>query len=204
MTKAKSGGKFIVIDGLDGAGITTQVDLLQDFLKLNGLKVFTTKEPTDNVIGGLIRGSLTGVYKLADVSLQFLFSADRDHHLQRIIEPMLSEGVTVISDRYLWSTVAFGSINLDRKWLLEMQKYFRKPDLTIFLKVSVKECLRRIIKDRYDIELFEEEEKMKRVWETYLWLAKKFPREIKIVDGEGTEKEVLERVAECMGALIKI
>ena len=182
-----------MIEGLDGSGSTTQVNLVADFLRLNGLKSFATKEPTDNVIGGLIRGTLTGVYKLPPFSLQLLFSADRGHHLQRVIKPKLKEGVIVISDRYMWSTVAYGSVDIDRNWLLEMQKYFLKPDMTIFLKVEPKKCVSRIARNRYDMELFEKEDKLKKVWQTYLWLAKKFPKDIKIIDGEGTEKEVFER-----------
>lgn len=192
--KSKRKGKFIVIEGLDGSGSTTQVQLVSGFLNLNGLKTYATKEPTNNVIGGLIRGALTGVYSLPMESLQFLFSADRSHHLHRVIEPQITNGINVICDRYMWSTVAFGSTDIDRNWLLEMQNFFVRSDLTIFLKVDPKECVRRIKKDRYDIELFEEEVKLKKVWRTYGWLAKKFPKEIKIVDGEGTKKEVLERI----------
>lgn len=194
----KSTGKFIVIEGLDGSGTTTQVKRLTDYLRSKGYKVFPTKEPTDNVIGGLIRGALTGVYQLPSVSLQLLFSADRSHHLDRLIEPLIKGGSWVISDRYFWSTIAFGSIDLDRKWLLTMQNYFRIPDITLFLKVKPAECLKRIHKDRYDIELFEREEKLERVWQTYLWLVKKFPGKNVVVSGEGTEEEVFTRITNCL------
>lgn len=196
-------GKFIVIEGLDGSGSTTQVSLLTDFLKLNRINTVQTKEPTDNVIGGLIRGALTGVYSLPSVSMQLLFSADRGHHLDRLIEPKIKEGIWVVCDRYMWSTVAFGSINVDKVWLLDTQKYFLKPDLTLFLKVSPKKCVERITKNRYDVELFEEEQKLKRVWSCYSWLAKKFPKEIKIVDGGGSEKEVFERILHYVQPLIE-
>lgn len=63
-------GKFIVIEGLDGSGSTSQSLSLVDYLKIRGIKAFVTKEPTDNVIGGLIRGALTGVYKLPETALQ--------------------------------------------------------------------------------------------------------------------------------------
>lgn len=187
-------GIFIVIEGLDGSGATTQGNLLVEYLRGKGFKVYLTKEPTDNVIGGLIRGGLTGVYNLPDTSLQLLFSADRGHHLARFIEPILKNGNVVVSDRYFWSTIAFGSVNLDKDWLLSLQKYFRIPDLTIILKVDPKECVKRISKDRYDFELFEEEKKLRKVWGTYSWLANKFPEKIKIVDGKGTIDKVFERV----------
>ena len=145
-------GKFIVIEGLDGSGATTQVELLVNYLKEKGLEVYSTKEPTDNVIGGLIRGALTGVYKLPDTSLQLLFSADRGHHLSRFIEPALNRGFWVVCDRYMWSTVSFGSITLDKNWLLDLQKFFRIPDLSIFLDVDPKECIKRIKKARPPLE----------------------------------------------------
>ena len=137
-------GKFIVIEGLDGSGATTQINLLTEFLNKKGIKAYYTKEPTDNVIGGLIRGALSEVYGLPDASLQLLFSADRGHHLERVVEPLMKNGNVVICDRYFWSTIAFGSVSLDKKWLLTLQKYFRVPDLTIFLKVDPKECIKRI------------------------------------------------------------
>lgn len=189
-------GKFIVIEGLDGSGATTQINLLVGYLRKKGIKAFETKEPTDNVIGGLVRGALTGVYQLPEVTLQLLFSADRGHHLQRMIEPAIKKRAYVVCDRYFWSTIAFGSVSLDKKWLLEMQKYFLFPDLTLILKVSPEECIRRISNNRYDYELFEEENKLKKVWKTYLWLSKKYPERIKIIDGHGNIDVVFSRVVE--------
>ena len=196
-------GKFIVIEGLDGSGSSTQINLIAEHLKKKGQKILITKEPTDNVIGGLIRGALTGVYHLPDTTLQLLFSADRGHHIDRVINPLVKEGVVVISDRYMWSSVAFGSIKLDRKWLLEMQKYFRIPDLTIFLKVNPETCIKRISTSRYNFELFEEKEKLKKAWQTYVWLAKKFPQKIKIVDGEESAEKVSENVLKYIDKLVK-
>ena len=196
-------GKFIVFEGLDGSGISTQVDRLVTHLRAKRLKVFSSKEPTDNVIGGLIRGALTGVYEIPGTSLQLLFSADRRHHLARVIEPLLKNGNVVICDRYIWSTIAFGSTNLDKNWLLSLQKYFRVPDLTIILKVNPKECIRRISENRYNYELFEKEKELKSVWKTYLWLSKKFPKKIKIVNGEGTVDQVFERVKKLTSTVLK-
>lgn len=198
-------GKFIVIEGLDGSGASTQINLVHAYLQSRGLKgVYTTKEPTDNVIGGLIRGSLTGVYELPPASLQLLFAADRGHHLKRVIEPQLGKGATVICDRYMWSTVAFGSLHLDKKWLLGLQRYFMVPDLTIILKVDPKECVKRIAQNRFDFELFEEEEKLRKVWKTYAWLAKRPKFKIKIVNGGGSKEEVFANVKKCIDKLFRI
>ena len=93
-------GFFIDIEGLDGSGTSTQASLLKEGLREEGFKVFTTKEPTDNVIGGLIRGALTRVYKLPPAVLQLLFVADRLHHLDRQIVPILQNHNIFICDRF--------------------------------------------------------------------------------------------------------
>lgn len=183
-------GFFLDIEGLDGCGATTQVDILEKTLRKRGINVYTTKEPTDNVVGGLIRGVLTGVYKLPAEALQLLFVADRSHHLARQIVPILKNHHLLITDRFCWSTIAFGSVNLSKQWLLELHHYCPLPDLSIFLRVSPKVCLKRLKADRFDFELFEKEKTMQRVWEAYEWLAKKFPESIKIIDGEKTPEAV--------------
>lgn len=185
---------FIAIEGLDGSGLTTQAHLLTDALRAERFTVFTTKEPTYNIIGGLVRGSLTGVYKLPHSVIQLLFVADREHHLDIEVTPILKNHGILISDRYLWSSIAFGSIDLDRKWLLTLHKHCYLPDLTILLKVSPKVCLKRQKKDRFAFQLFEKEKQLVKIWREYQWLAKKFPKQIVIVDGEQKPKEVLEEI----------
>jgi len=183
-------GFFIDIEGLDGSGATTQVALIKETLKKEGCNVYTTKEPTDNVIGGMIRGALTGVYKLPPPALQLLFVADRIHHLSRQIIPILQNHNILITDRFLWSTIAFGSVNLNKNWLVELHHYCFIPDLSIFLRVSPKICVERIKADRFDFELFEEEKKMWKVWDTYEWLVKKFPNKILVIDGEQSQEKI--------------
>lgn len=187
-------GFFLDIEGLDGGGATTQVGLLEKTLRKRGINAYTTKEPTDNVIGGLIRGVLTGVYKLPAEALQLLFVADRSHHLARQIVPILQNHYLLITDRFCWSTIAFGSVNLSKQWLLGLHRYCLLPDLSIFLRVSPKVCLKRLKADRFDFELFEKEKTLQRVWETYEWLAKKFPESVRIIDGEKTPKKVASQI----------
>lgn len=188
-------GKFVVIEGLDGCGSSTQVKLLTDYLRVRGIRTFSTKEPTDNVIGGLIRGALTGVYLLPEATMQMLFSADRGHHVKRFIEPVLQSGGWVVCDRYMWSTIAFGGVTLDKEWLLSLQKYFPVPDITFLLEVPPKFCLERIEKDRYDIELYEKLEKLKNVWKNYEWLAARFSDKFFVINGNKSENEVLAEIA---------
>lgn len=183
MIKNNYPGLFISFEGLDGSGSSTQISLLARKLELEKYKVLMTKEPTNNIIGGLIRGQLTKGWSSSPRGLQLLFAADRDHHLKREVIPALEKGIIVLSDRYAFSTVAFGSLNCDRQWLLELNKYFLEPDLTILLKVSPKSCIERITKSRVNFEFFEEASKMKKIWQTYQWLDKKFAS-IVMLDGE--------------------
>jgi len=88
---------------------------------------------------------------------------------------LLERGVIVICDRYFFSTLAYGDKDIkDLNWLINLQKKFLVPDITFFLKVSPKICIERISKERFEVTLFEKEEVLKKVWQNYEKLAKKF------------------------------
>jgi len=186
-------GKFIVFEGLDGSGSSTQIELLYDYLKKKGKKIHSTKEPTKNFIGVLIRQQLRKEWKSGQECLQLLFAADRAHHLEIEVLPLIREGVIVISDRYLFSTLAYGSLDLDFKWLKNINSSFKLPDLTIILKVPAEVCMERMKRSRPQLELFEEEEKLKKVWKNYEKVAESFDN-IKIIDGNRKIEEVFEDV----------
>ena len=188
----KKAGKFIVIDGLDGCGKTTQVKLLVEKLREQGKKVVETNEPTKGPVGKLIRQVLEKEVILPPDALQLLFVADRGDHLKRTIKPALSAGNIVVSDRYLWSTIAYGSLNLNKNWLLSLHRYCLYPDISIFLDVKPKICLQRIGLRGKSRTVFEEEKELKIVWQTYQWLVKKFPRRVIIIDGE-RKPEIISR-----------
>jgi dTMP kinase len=178
-------GKFIVIEGLDGSGQSTQLELLKEYLKSKGRKVHMTVEPTNNIIGGLIRGFLTKQWQLSNTGKQLLFCADRAHHLETEIIPAIESGHIVISSRYYFSTIAYGSLNNDIKWLETLNEKFLQPDAIFFLNVSPKKCIERIKKSRFRKEFFEEEKKLKKVMETYLKICRdKKYKNVFIIDGE--------------------
>jgi len=168
-------GFFIDIEGLDGSGSSTQVGLVARALRKEEIKVYTTKEPSKGPIGKLVRQALKGEFdSLPPASVQLLFAADRGRHLNKEIIPQLEKKEMVITDRYAWSSVAYGSVNLSQNWLLDLNKNFILPDLTIFIEVSPDICLERIAKEKEGIELFEEEEKLARAWDTYHGLVSKY------------------------------
>ncbi|MCL5411009.1 MAG: dTMP kinase [Patescibacteria group bacterium] len=194
MIKHNYKGLFIAFEGLDGSGSSTQVGLLAKNLRNVGKTVFTTKEPTNNIIGGLIRGVLTKHWTIPAEGFQLLYAADRSHHLASEIIPALEKGNIIISDRYAFSSIAFGSIGVDVGWLKEINKHFILPDITFFIKVPPKVCIDRIGKSRDGFEFFEEEKKLEKTLETYEALARDEKNGFVIIDGEkeigDIEKEV--------------
>lgn len=184
-------GFFVDIEGLDGSGASTQVRLVARELRKLGGRPYLTKEPTEGAIGKLIRQILQRKISLPPDSLQLLFAADRGEHLQREIIPQLEKGRMVITDHYAWASVAFGSVHLSKEWLLDLNRDFILPDLTIFLEVAPEICLERLAKERGGVVLFEEEEHLAQTWDTYHWLAQKYWwAQIAVVDGE-QEKELV-------------
>lgn len=190
---------FIVFEGLDGAGTTTQVDLLAGYLRNEKpeQKILITKEPTNNIIGGLIRGCLTGDWKTTPDGLQLLFAADRAHHLSQVIEPALRDHYIVICDRYYLSSVAYGSIDCDQEWIYKINKKFRRPDLTFFIDVTAETAMERMKKIRYNIELFERKAILEKVRKNYLDAAEK-EKNLYIINGE----EIITRVRDDINKFI--
>ena len=193
---------FIVFEGLDGCGISTQAVLLRDFLKTKGKDVLLTKEQTDGAIGGLLKATLKEHFSTSPLTLQFLFVADRAHHLDTEIEPALKEGKIVISDRYIFSTIAFGGLNIDMEFLKMINSKFRKPDLTFVIDAPPEVCLERLKKSRFHLELFEDLKKTKKVRENYLSLKDYFP-DVHIIDGNRIIEEVAEDVQKIVLSKLK-
>jgi len=201
MKKHSFSGKFIVFDGLDGSGLSTQANLLADFLdneiknkSLGFAGVYRTKEPTKSLIGGLINAQLDHDWKSSPECLQLLFSADRAYHLEKNIIPLLERGIIVICDRYAFSTMAFGNLGIrDLDWLKTLQEKFILPDLTFFLKVSAKECVERISKNRFSTTLFEKEKILEKVWGNYEKLSEMFSN-IQVINGEQNIEDVSKEI----------
>lgn len=195
MKKNPYSGKFIVIEGLDGSGQSTQTKFLKDFLEEKGYEVILTKEPTlDSQAGKEIKRVLKKKKKISPKELQELFAKDRREHLKTLIIPALQEGKVVISDRYFFSSFAFGSSSgLDLNWLIKINNEFLLPDITFFLAVSPKICLERIKKRGIEKTLFEEREKLEKVYKNYQKIVKKFPS-VKIIDGEKSVEEVFQQI----------
>jgi dTMP kinase len=165
---------FIVFEGLDGSGSTTQAKFLSEYFKKIKKEVLLTKEPTNDLpIGKLIRKYLQKEYQTTPYALQLLFAADRLDHLEQEITPALKDKKIVISDRYLYSSIAFGSSEkISFSYLEKLYQDFLKPDYVFLLKVPPEECIKRIEKRKGKKEYFEKKEILEKVWKNYEKLAK--------------------------------
>jgi dTMP kinase len=184
--------RLYVLEGLDGAGTTTQAKRLVDHLRAAGTPAHLTREPSDGPIGRLIREMLTGGHaipgqSLAQSTFGLLFAADRMDHLQREVEPQLAAGATVVSDRWYHSSLAYQGTGADRDWIAMLNARARRPDMTIFLEVRPEVAARRRVAAGRVQELFEDvrmqEEVAAGYQATIAELAAQGER-IEIIDGE--------------------
>ena len=147
-------GRFIVFEGLDGAGTTTQAKLLAERVQAQGRTVYLAHQPSEGPAGLLIRQILAGRAatpqadgKLAMVDervMALLFAADRLDHLGSQIEPRLARGEDVILDRYTLSSLAYQGASISHEFIAQANRFARKPDLTLFLYVPSAIALERV------------------------------------------------------------
>jgi dTMP kinase len=159
---------LIVIEGLDGAGTTTQAARLVAHLKGKGTRAHLTREPSDGPVGRLIREMLAGGHAIAGQKLSqgtfgLLFAADRLDHAQREVEPELAAGAVVVSDRWYHSSLAYQGTGAERDWIAMLNSRARRPDLTLFLRVRPEVAAQRRAAAGRVQELFEDIEMQREV-----------------------------------------
>jgi dTMP kinase len=185
-------GAFICIEGLDGCGKTTQAKLLAKKLSASHGAVYTA-EPSRGKIGTYIRNSyLYGEKRLSIVLEALLFAADRIEHLENEVIPALNEGRLVISDRYVYSSLAYqGAAGLSLEWIEKVNEHALKPDLAVFVDVDLETVMRRL-KTRKSV--MEKAETLKKVRDVYLKFVAK--GELVRIDGNSGKAEVAEALAD--------
>ena len=190
-------GKYYAVEGIDGSGKTTQAKLLADYLKRQGKEVLLTKEPTNGPIAQLIYKVLHKEITMPSISLQYLFCADRAVHLEEVVIPALKEGKIVVSDRSLWSAVAYGiadqDLDKDEKErilvaynaVLALYDGFLVPDKTIILKIPFAISVDRTEKRHEQKQsIYDMSEELKQIEKEYMWLSEKFADVITVIDGD--------------------
>lgn len=161
---------YIVFEGIDGAGKSSQIQLLKEWLEENGLEVELLVEPTDSKVGKLIRELLTydnATTETMQKTLGLLFAADR----MLIMDKLNDENKIIISDRSFISSLAYQE---PKEWINEINKYAKKPDLVLLLDLDVATSVKRCDGE----DSFENEEFLNRVKENYFEVIKEFNHEI--------------------------
>lgn len=179
-------GKFIVLEGIDGSGKSTQIELLKSKLLASDHKVHTTTEPTEREVGKLIRRILKKEVSVTEETLAALFVADRLDHIKNSQDGMaglLADGVTVISDRYYWSSYAYHGLSMPISKVVEMNAicdYHLKPDLTIYLDLTAEESMSRIEKRNEKKEKFETLELLQGIRQNYFIAFERYHKNSKV------------------------
>jgi dTMP kinase len=199
--------RLLVLEGLDGAGTTTQARRLVEHIRATGAAAHLTREPSDGPIGRLIREMLTGGHAIEDQRIGqstfgLLFAADRLDHLQREVEPRLAGGAIVVSDRWYHSSLAYQGTGADRDWIANLNARARRPDLTIFLEVRPEVAAqRRVVAGRVE-ELFEDLRMQDEVAAGYKATIAELAaagERIEVIDGEASTDAIAARIAKLAG-----
>lgn len=184
---------FIVFEGLDGAGTSTQSKLLSQNIKDSIL----TCEPSSGEIGKLIRKILKKEFTVKPSTLATLFTADRNEHLYNDdgVVANCNSGKTVICDRYLFSTFAYQGLELDKKEIYELNKNFFLPEVLFFINTPIEVCDKRIGQRGLEKEIYEEKSLQEKILSNYLESFKLFQNQgmhFVELDGSLTINELLD------------
>lgn len=196
---SSSRGRFVVFEGLDGAGTSTQIEVLAGWLRTRGTAVDTTREPTGGAIGRLIREVLTGARDADPATLALLFAADRLDHLNGVggVNAALDAGHWVLSDRYVLSSIAYQAAEgLDAGWVAELNRGAFAPDLTVFIDTEPEVCMQRIEARGGKPERFETLERLMTVLGHFRshFQDHRFTGDLLVVDGNGSIEAVAAEV----------
>ncbi len=163
----EAGGRFIVFEGIDGSGKSTQARLLRDLLTGLGWPVLLTAEPSDGPVGTVLRSLKSRLVPREEAQL---FTEDRAYHVEHVILPALSAGRIVICDRYVYSSIAYqGARGMDPKRIITANEAFAvAPDVIFLLEVPVEQAFERVVTDRGEaVTPFEARENLERVNSIY-------------------------------------
>lgn len=206
-------GLYIAIEGIDGSGKSTQIDLLQEYFTTQKKQVLKTYEPNyDNVVGKMIQEILTAKISLPSELLQYLYSASRLLHNESNVYPALEKESIVISHRCFWSSIPYGILDASKEdydythakvimaaqGILSMYHQFIAPNVTFYLRVPVEVAMERLAKRKRGIELYEQQQKLEKILKGYEWLLAEFPTEIVAIDAtksiEDIHNQIIKRV----------
>ncbi|MDD4569533.1 MAG: dTMP kinase [Tepidanaerobacteraceae bacterium] len=193
-------GKFITIEGPDGAGKTTQVKKISDYLRCKNIEVLVTREPGGTALGEKLREMLLTLEGESPVpeAEALIYAASRAQLLNKVISPALKRGCIVLCDRFVDSSLAYQgwARGLGIKELININGWFLKdcwPDITLILDIDPCQSLKRLQgkKDRLEREALEFH---KRVREGFLKVQNLYPDRVKTVDASLNPEEVFQKI----------
>jgi len=198
MSSENGKGRFIVFEGIDGSGKTTQCRLLCERIRAAGQPLHETKEPTDRPIGMLLRQFLENKYKTDERAMAMLFAADRLDHIvndQNGLLPIIKSGKHIVSDRYYLSSYAYQSVNMPMPWVLAINAQnaaLLRPTCHVFIDVSPETAIARLRQSRPDMQLYETMEHLALVRKSFfdVFTRVKDEETIIVVNGERPMEEI--------------
>lgn len=203
-------GCLIALEGIDGSGKSTQAAYLYERLKKEGIRCELTMEPTGSPIGSLIRQILKREIRTDNRVIAGLFVADRLDHLlneENGIAAKVDAGMTVITDRYYFSSYAYNSVDMPMEWVIGANKpssEILRPAVNLFIDVEPDVALERIARNRQHVELFETKERLRLVRENYRKAFRLLENEehCVIIDGNRPQEEIAGSVWEAVRGII--
>ncbi len=195
---------FIVLEGIDKAGKTTQAELLKDYLINQGDSAIISSEPTEGVIGKLIRKAMQNqVFVMKDKAkfdeqMAYLFAADRHYHLYNEVDGIYKlihqDNSHVIATRYYFSSLAYNTNNQEEfDFVYGLNKRFPNPDLVIYLDISLDIALSRLENALYK-EVYETQEKLQQVKDNYQQIFQSYKGKILKIDAKNSIEEIHQRI----------
>jgi len=199
-----SRGKFLTLEGIDGAGKSTHLGAIGDLLRSRGKDVVVTREPGGTPLGEKLRAVVLSQAMSIDTETLIMFAARREHIFQ-VIEPALERGRWVVSDRFTDATYAYqgagGGMTADR--IAALERWVNdglKPDLTLVFDVPVELALARLPRDRRDRFEAESRGYFERVRAAYLARAAAEPRRMRVIDAKGSVSQVKKEVEDIVSS----
>lgn len=198
-------GRFIVVEGIDGSGSTTQAKYLCEYLKSSGRECYLTAEPSAGPIGEVIRKFLRKNEEKSQLlfhTLALSFSADRLYHYEHEILPRLEKNIDVISDRYVLSSLVYQGLDLPQGWVKEINRYAPNPNLTVLIDTPEEIASVRRLKRGSQPEIFDESDVQIKIRQRYLQLA--FTAQAIVIDGSGGVQDISDRMIDAVRQVLDL
>jgi len=186
--------RFIVLEGLDGSGKSTQLSLLSHKMTKQGLLHIATRQPSDGPAGTLVREALY-TNAMENETLALLFAADRYQHVKKTVAPALNQGKHVLCDRYYYSNLVYQAG--DAEALTRLMAYNQvvmeenRPDIVLFLDVAPEECMRRLQSREDASSIYENLARLKEDRNRFANVFNKLGGNVIIVDANSTDKNIV-------------